>query len=575
MKRNKIIFFLVGLLVINFLLNPFSYRFDLTKEKRYSVTNSTKKLLQNLNDEVRIDVFLTGVLSTDYKKLSIASEELLDEFKNLSKGNLQVNFVKPGEGLVDSLKFQLYDSLLRMGVVFERNVSTEKESDKSTQQLIFPSALVYYKNFKPIAIDLRSSRKIYKNYNVVNEVPQEDIEATRNAAEALLEFKFANAIHKLTRNKIPTIAYLVGNGEPIDLKVNDLGESLRNEYRLAIFNLKDGFPNAKEIDALIILKPTIPFSDIDKLKIDQFVMNGGNVFWGVDKLYAELDSLMRKQSDFVAFDRKLNIEDLLFRYGVRINSNLVQDLNCSKIPVVVGYNADGKPQMQRIPFPYYPFLTSNSNHSISKNLDKVLPIFPSSIDTIKTENITKTVLLATDSNSRFISTPAIVSLNSVKSESDFDLFTSSHVPISVLLEGKFKSLYTNSLSSILNDSVEIISGKKFLSSSIKDSKQIVLSDADIVMNAISTTDGPLTMGMLPYENYQFANKDFFLNCIEYLVDNSGILESRNKDFTLRLLDKQKLKEHKNYWQIINVLVPVVIVFLFGFIFITIRKRKYN
>lgn len=575
MKRNKIIFFLVGLLVINFLLNPFSYRFDLTKEKRYSVTNSTKKLLQNLNDEVRIDVFLTGALSTDYKKLSIASEELLDEFKNLSKGNLQVNFVKPGEGLVDSLKFQLYDSLLRMGVVFERNVSTEKESDKSTQQLIFPSALVYYKNFKPIAIDLRSSRKIYKNYNVVNEVPQEDIEATRNAAEALLEFKFANAIHKLTRNKIPTIAYLVGNGEPIDLKVNDLGESLRNEYRLAIFNLKDGFPNAKEIDALIILKPTIPFSDIDKLKIDQFVMNGGNVFWGVDKLYAELDSLMRKQSDFVAFDRKLNIEDLLFRYGVRINSNLVQDLNCSKIPVVVGYNADGKPQMQRIPFPYYPFLTSNSNHSISKNLDKVLPIFPSSIDTIKTENITKTVLLATDSNSRFISTPAIVSLNSVKSESDFDLFTSSHVPISVLLEGKFKSLYTNSLSSILNDSVEIISGKKFLSSSIKDSKQIVLSDADIVMNAISTTDGPLTMGMLPYENYQFANKDFFLNCIEYLVGNSGILESRNKDFTLRLLDKQKLKEHKNYWQIINVLVPVVIVFLFGFIFITIRKRKYN
>lgn len=575
MKRNKIIFFLVGLLVINFLLNPFSYRFDLTKEKRYSVTNSTKKLLQNLNDEVRIDVFLTGALSTDYKKLSIASEELLDEFKNLSKGNLQVNFVKPGEGLVDSLKFQLYDSLLRMGVVFERNVSTEKESDKSTQQLIFPSALVYYKNFKPIAIDLRSSRKIYKNYNVVNEVPQEDIEATRNAAEALLEFKFANAIHKLTRNKIPTIAYLVGNGEPIDLKVNDLGESLRNEYRLAIFNLKDGFPNAKEIDALIILKPTIPFSDIDKLKIDQFVMNGGNVFWGVDKLYAELDSLMRKQSDFVAFDRKLNIEDLLFRYGVRINSNLVQDLNCSKIPVVVGYNADGKPQMQRIPFPYYPFLTSNSNHSISKNLDKVLPIFPSSIDTIKTENITKTVLLATDSNSRFISTPAIVSLNSVKSESDFDLFTSSHVPISVLLEGKFKSLYANSLSSILNDSVEIISGKKFLSSSIKDSKQIVLSDADIVMNAISTTDGPLTMGMLPYENYQFANKDFFLNCIEYLVGNSGILESRNKDFTLRLLDKQKLKEHKNYWQIINVLVPVVIVFLFGFIFITIRKRKYN
>lgn len=575
MKTKKILLIFIGLLVINYLLNQFSFRLDVTKEKRYTVTNSTKKLLQNLNDEIRIEVFLTGELSTDYKKLSIASEELLNEFKNLSNGNLQISFVKPGAGLADSLRFKLYDSLIKMGVVFERNVLKENESDKSTQQLIFPSALVYYKNYKPLVVDLRSSRKVYKNYNVVNEMPQEDIEATRNAAEALLEFKFANAIHKLTRNRIPTIAYLVGNGEPIDLKVNDLGESLRNEYRLAIFNLKDGFPSANEIDALIILKPTIPFTDIDKLKIDQYIMNGGNVFWGIDKLYAELDSLMRKQSDFVAFDRKLNIEDLLFRYGVRINTNLVQDLNCAKIPVVVGYNADGKPQMQRIPFPYYPFLSSNSNHPISKNLDKVLPIFPSSIDTIKTDNILKTVLLATDSNSRIISTPAIISLNSVKSENDFNLFTNSQVPVSILLEGNFKSLYTNRLSSMLNDSVEMNSNNKFLQASTKASKQIVLSDADIVMNAVSTTDGPLSMGMLPYENYQFANKDFFLNCIEYLVDNSGILESRNKDFTLRLLDKQKLKEHKNYWQLINVLVPVVFVFLFGLIFVAVKKKKFN
>jgi ABC-2 type transport system permease protein len=575
LKTKRIIFFLLALSGLNILLFQFYVRLDLTKEKRFSVNQSTKKLLKNLTDEVKIEVFLTGDLSSDYKKLSIATEELLNEFENISNGNLQVRFVKPGQGLTDTLKYNLYDSLIQMGVVYERNVSKETDNDKSTEQIIFPAALVYYKNYKPLAVDLRSSKKVYKNYNVVNELPQEDIEATRNAAEALLEFKFANAIHKLTRNKIPTIAYLVGNGQPIDLKVNDLGESLRNEYRLAIYNLKEGFPNPAEIDALIIIKPTIPFTDIDKFKIDQYVMHGGNIFWGVDKLYAELDSLMRTQADFVAFDRKLNIEDLLFKYGVRINSNLIQDLNCAKIPVVVGYNPDGKPQMQRIPFPYYPFLSSKGNHPISKNLDKVLPIFPSSIDTIKTENISKTILLATDSNSRALSTPAIVSLNSVKSESDFGLFNQSHIPISVLLEGKYKSLYANRLSKELNDSLVKSYSNTFLNASTKSSKQIILSDADLVMNAVSTTTGPLPMGMLPYENYQFANKEFFLNCIEYLVDNSGILESRNKDFTLRLLDKQKLKDHKTYWQLINILIPVLTVFLFGFIFITIRKRKFN
>ena len=311
------------LVVVIFLSAGIGFRADLTADKRYSLTNPTKELLNTLDSVIEIKVFLTGELPADYKKLSVATEELLDEFTSISGNLVRVSFEKPGEDIVnDTAKAILYDSLARLGVVFERSEVTS--TDKSTAQLIVPSALVVYGNRKPLAVDLRSSRKIFRQYNVMNDVePQEDKEATRNAAEALLEYKFANAIEKLTRKTIPTIAYLVGNGEPIDLKVNDLGESLRNEYRLAVFDLKQGYPDPAVIDAMIIVKPTQTFTEEDKLKLDQYVMNGGKLLWFIDKLHAELDSLMRSQAEYTAFDRGVGIDDLLFKYGVRIKVYVV------------------------------------------------------------------------------------------------------------------------------------------------------------------------------------------------------------------------------------------------------------
>ncbi|TXT28589.1 MAG: gliding motility protein GldG, partial [Chitinophagaceae bacterium] len=315
------------------------------------------------------------------KKLSIAVKDLLAEMNVHASNLIKVNFTKPGDQINnDSLKVQLYDSLAKLGVVFEKASISEEDKDQTTNQLIIPSALVHFrKNQLPIAIDLRSSKKIYKQFNVVNEEPQEDIEATRNAAEALLENKFATAINKLTRKVVPTIAYTVGNGEPTDLTVNDIGESLRNDYRLGVFNLKAAYPNAAIIQTLIIVKPTQPFTEEDQLKLDQYVMNGGNIIWFVDKLYAELDSLKRTEGQYTAFDRGLGIDELLFKYGVRINPDLLQDLSCSKIPLVVGKNPDGSIRMQRLPWPYYPFLSARTPNPISQNIDRVLPIFPSSI----------------------------------------------------------------------------------------------------------------------------------------------------------------------------------------------------
>jgi len=550
------------------------YRIDLTAEKRFTISDATKKMLDNIDSTVTIQLFLTGDLPADYRKLSNATQDLINEFRDISHNQVKLVIETPGEGLPDSSKIPIYDSLSRLGVVFEQNENVAQDN-KTTNQLIIPSALVFYKNRKPFAVDLRSSRKVFKNFNVMNDLqPQEDKEATLNAAEALLEFKFANAIDKLTRTYIPTIAYVVGNGEPTDLTVNDLGESIRYDYRLAIFDLKAAYPDPKVIDALVIVKPAKAFTDEDKLKLDQFVMHGGKIIWFVDKLYAEMDSLKRSKGDFIAFDRNLNLDDILFRYGVRINNDLVQDLNCSKIQLVIGQNPDGSARMQRMPFPYYPFLNAVNNNPVSKNLDRVLPMFPSSIDTVKAPGIQKTILLASDTNSRALSSPAIVSLNSVKDDADFQSFTKSYIPVAVLLEGKFTSLFANRLTSAIKDSVAKATHQPFAEVADKNTSQIVVSNAGIVTNQVSQTVGPLPMGQVIDENYRFANREFFLNSIDYLVSNTGLFALRNRDFTLRLLDKEKVAEGKTRWQLINIALPVVLIILFGLIYQWNRKRKF-
>lgn len=574
MGWSLVVLLFIGLV---YLTNLFSFRADLTAEKRFTVSNATKKVLGDIDSTITIQVFLTGDLPADYRKLNQAVQDLLDEFKSIAGGNLlKVSFEKPGESIKgDTAKVLFYDSLARLGVVFEQSASISSEKEKTTQQLIIPAALLSYKNQKPIAIDLRSSKKVFKQYNVLTEDPQEDVEATRNAAEALLEYKFANAIDKLTRKNIPTVAYAVGNGEPIDLKVNDLGESLRNEYRLAVFDLKRGYPDASMIDALMIVKPTTAFTEEDKLKIDQYLMHGGKVIWFVDKLYAELDSLKRNQATYTAYDRGLDIDDMLFKYGVRINGDLIQDLNCSKLPIVIGQNPDGSPKMQRVPWPYYPFLSSHSNNPITKNLDRVLPLFPSSIDTVKAPGITKTVLLSTDSNSRSLTSPALVSVNSVSSEDDMRSFTKSYIPVAVLLEGKFHSFFNNRVSANLADSILRTTGKPYLNKAAKEGKQIVVADADIVTNEVTQTKGPLPMGLLGMENYRFANREFFLNSIDYLVSTNNLFETRNKEFVLRLLDKKKLEEHRTKWQVMNIGLPIVFVLLLGSLFQWQRKKQFS
>ena len=560
-KKFWWLWLMVLFIAITYLISLAHYRLDLTSEKRYSLSNSTKTLLKNLDGKVEVEVFLTGDLSAGFKKLSIASEELLNEFKEYGTTKFQYRFTRPGAGLPDSLRYQIYDSLAQLGIKPFNNQVTSKQGAETTERWIFPAAIVRYNDSMQIPIDLMSGKS------------GADEETTLNHSEALLEFKFADAINKLTRKEVPVVAYAAGNGEPLNPTVRDLFETMRTNYRFGVIDVNIGRLDADTIAALMIVKPSKPFTEIEKLKIDQYIMHGGNVIWFIDKLYAEMDSLLRVQTDFIAFDKNLNLDDQLFKYGIRINNDLLQDLKSAKQPLVVG-QLGGQPQIERLPFPYYPLVSSPSTNPIAKNLDDVLTIFPSSIDTVKSAGIQKTILLASDTNSRVISSPAMVSLQSVKTEDDLRTFTRSYVPVAVLLEGKFTSLYANRFTEDLRDSLQLFSARPFASAGIKPGKQIIVSDADVVTNVVTQSQGPLPMGMQQYENYQFANKDFVLNALDYMVNNNGLLETRSKDLTLRLLDKQKITEQKTMWQSINIGIPILLVLLFGWLYQLKRQRDF-
>ena len=539
------------------------YRLDLTKEKRFSLSASTKKVLNELDTTIQIDVYLTGDLSAGFKKLNVASEELLNEFKEYAKGNLQFRFVRPGDGLPDSLRYKVYDSLMAMGIRQPfNNQITAKEGEEKTERLIFPSALVMYENRK-IPIDLMSGKSGM------------DEESSLNYSEALLEFKFADAIDKLTRKNIPILAYAAGNGEPLppNRTVQDLFTQMSKNYKFGVIDINSGNLDADTINALLIVKPATPFSEAEKLKIDQYIMNGGKVLWFIDKLYAEYDSLARTQTEFVAYDKNLNLDDILFKYGVRINGDLLQDKKSAKQPMVVGMQGN-QPQVERVPFYYYPLLSSPSENAISKNMDDVLSIFPGSIDTVKAAGIKKTILLASDTNSRTLSTPALVSLKNIDPQQSSRYFQKSYLPVAVLLEGKFTSLFANRMSREMQDTLAMYSSKPFLPQGSKESKQIVLSDADIVTNVVTKTEGALPMGEQQYENYQFANREFLMNAVDYMVNPNGVLQARNKDFTLRLLDKQKILTEKTFWQFINIALTIALVLLFGWVYQWWRRRRF-
>ena len=550
---------IAALVAINWLASMYHTRIDFTNEKRFTLSSPTKKVLQKLDDVVQVDVFLKGDFPSGFKKLANSTAEILQEFKEVAGNKLGYNFISPDEEMPEaSVKWG--DTLSAIGLYPFNLKSQLKEGEK--QQLVYPVALIRYKD-RVLPVRL---------YNGIPNIGQKEI----NSAEALLEYELANGIYKITNEEKPMLAYSIGNGEPPvgSYITYDLVENLlRPDYNLFTFNLNTQAVIPDTFKMLMIVKPTKPFSDQEKLKIDQFIMRGGKLLLFMDKLNAEMDSL-RIKSEVIAYDRGLELNDLLFKYGARVNSDLVMDLQSDKLP----FDVNGNGQFDFLTWNYFPVFASASNHPVNKNIGFVSGKFVNSIDTVGAEGIKKTFLLSSSPNSRIIATPALISGSENVNAPRDEKFNKANIPVAVLLEGKFQSLFSNRLSQAMNDSLKKY-GSIFIPQNLYDNKIIIVADGDIPLNSVQKNE-PLPMGMNPFtygtqHQYPFANKEFIQNCLDYLINSSNLSEAKAKDYTLRLLDKKKVEAEMNFWKLINILVPVAIIVLFALLYQFIRRRKYT
>jgi ABC-2 type transport system permease protein len=562
MKNQRSILFyvliLLAIVLINYAGSVFHFRKDLTEEKRYSLTSTTRDILRNLKEPVSIIVFLKGDFPTEFRSLANRTQEFLSLLKETAPAKINYQFIDPQDKVDDAKTWG--DSLHNLGAS-PINISVQVKAGQENK-IIYPYALLFYNGQIALVNLFPNSKK--------------DVSAIElNNAEAMMEYEFTSNLDKLMNPERPKVAYALGNGEPANERTYDLTQLIKSNYVFGTYDLSVQKAIPAEINALLIVKPSTQFTDQEKLKIDQYVMNGGRVLWFIDNLFAEQDSLSFK-SQLIAYDRNLNLQDLLFTYGVRINPDLIMDLQCDYLPFAVGGTASS-PQYEFLKWNYYPLFETRSNHIINKNIGLISGKFVNSIDTVEANGITKTYLLQSSANSRTISTPALISPNENRNSPEDALFKMHDIPAAVLLEGSFTSMFTGRIGQAAKDSLKQFGGFKDHSNS--DNKMVVVADGDIVLNDYSTRQGPLPMGMNLYTvgsqyEYQFANRDFLLNCLEYVTSKSNIIKTRNKEIVLRLLNAKKVENEKTKWQLINIAIPVLLIIFIGLIFQQIRRRRY-
>ena len=560
-KRNSFWWMglIVALIAINFLAAAFHHRFDLTEEKRYTITETTNDMLDDLQDQMQIDVFLKGDFPAGFRKLSNTTREFLAVLKESNPSKINYRFIEPQQDAGNGKTWG--DSLQGIGA-YPINLTVQVEAGQQNQY-VFPFAVIRYSGQASLVNLYEGSTSLISNAEV-------------NNAEAMMEYGFVKSMDRILNPSRPFVAYATGHGEPVGVETYDLVETIKNNYQFFTIDLKTQPAIPDTMKVLVLVKPSDAFTNDEKLKIDQYIMRGGKVLWFLDNLRAELDSLSYK-SQLIAYDRDLNLNDLLFNYGVRINADLLIDLQCDFLPFNVG-GTNENVQQEFIHWNYYPLFESSANHPINKNLGLVLSRFVNSIDTIETKGIKKTVLLQSSQNARTISTPALISPNEVRNTPQDALFNKQNIPAAVLLEGKFSSFFKGRITKAQRDSLGAAGG--FRAQNETDNRMILVADGDVVLNDFSFKNNqPLPMGVNLYSvgsqyEYQFANRNFLLNCLEYLTVKANIIEARNKEIVLRLLDSKKATEQKTTWQLINIALPVLLVLLFGAVYQQVRKHKY-
>ncbi len=555
-RRKKDILYLtifLGLIIVfNLLSSLFFTRFDFTMGKRYTLSPITKNLLNNLKEDVQITVYLEGDFPAGFKHLRNSTRDLLLDFKAYSNNTIHFDFVNPSSG--DSkTKESAYQELNEKGI--EPTSLSIKTDDGVSQQMIFPAALITYKG-NQIPVKLMQNKSGATPEEVLNNSIQN------------LEYAFISAIKKITRGGKPRVGFTEGHGELTDLQLNDAMKSLADGYEVGRINLNEvNFTGLDKLKLLVIAKPSTAFTEAEKYKINYFVMHGGRVFWAIDQVNAELDSL-RGKGDQLAFPKKLNLDDILFKYGVRINYDLIADMNCVQIPVHVG-DVGGQGQIQLLPWLFYPIFVPISTHPLVKNLDGIRSEFASTIDTIAVRNVKKQVILSSSPFSKILEAPTMLSLQMVEQEPDPKSFRGSPKTVGVLLEGNFASDFSN------RPIPPGITEQGIIPLQSKSTKMIVVADGDILKNQISTKDGSaFPLGYDQYTGQQYGNKSFLLNVADYLTDDSDIIQLRNKEIKIRLLDRVRIREEKFFWKTLNIGLPLLLLIISGIFQHYYRRRKY-
>ncbi len=543
-KLQHIAFVFIGLLVINYLANSIHKRFDLTQDKRYTISETSISLLNKLDNDIFINIYLEGDFPSEFKRLQIETRQFLEELK-AENSNIRFRFINP-----DNIRKRL----VKRGMMPSQ--LTVEEDGKLSEAIIFPWA------------EIVSGKQTELVSLLPNSVAKTQEEQLQNAIEKL-EFSFANALRNITKEKKQKIAVISGNGELQDINLYSLLSEVGKKYHLAKFTLDSVKSNPKKTlkdltkyDLAIIAKPTERFTDQEKFTLDQFITNGGKSLWMIDNNYADTDSLYN-EGKMLSFPRDLNLTDLLFSYGVRINNHLIQDLYSAKIPLATG-NTGNQTQFQHLNWFYHPLTNGNPNHPITKNVNPVRFRFTTQIDTLK-NNIKKTPLLVTSVLTKKIGTPTFVELQDIAKEPKEKEYASGSQLLAVLLEGNFNSAYKNRVKPFETS---------FFKAESKSNKMVVIADGDIGKNQI-LKGKPHDLSLDKWTGQQFGNKEFLINTIDYLLDDSGLIQLRNKTIQINLLDKQKAYAEKRFWQFFNIGLPLSLLAIFGFGFNYWRKRRYS
>lgn len=546
---RAVIAFLV-LLFVNFLAGKWHTRWDLTKDKRYTLSETTQKILLKIHEPVVIDVLLKGNIPTEFKKLQTETLQLLEEYSAFNN-NIQFNFVNPLEG--EENTEQALQELINFGL--NPLQISQNEAGKSSVEYIFPWAIV------------NNGQKSEKVALFVNKLGTNDQERVQNSVQRL-EYGLTDALHKLTLKKKKKIAMLKSNGTLEDIYMADFLKSVQGYYRIAPFTLDSVSTNAEktlkdlnEFDLLIVAKPTEPFSDLQKQVIDQFVMKGGRVLWLIDNVKIDISDLYNPSGTTMAMPVNLNLTDLFFQYGFRINYTIINDLYSSQIVIATGEGSQTR--YMPIPWVYNPMILSSNNHLINNHLDATRLQFANSIDTLK-NGIKKTVLLSSSPFSKADGTPREVSLKIDVNKLDKNAYKTGNIPTAVLLEGEFTSVYKNRIRPIeLKTNIE----------TSKPTKMIVVADGDIIKNDIGDNI-PLELGFDKWTNQFYDNKAFLQNALNYLLDDTNFLILRNKKVQLAFLDREKVAENQKSWKIKSIVYPLLL-FLLVTIIVRIFYKKGN